>query len=185
MKKIQIIFALILFQVSSFGQTDDKPIISDEMELKFKAEIEKQVPALKSELLKQEKSKEEIEFSLDTFRINQLVLKRMDIDFTTQGMNYTVRQQATSYDKLLNKYYNRLLTKLDAEARKILITAQKSWISFRDSEIKLIWLLSESQYSGGGTIQTNIATDKCVQLTIQRTLVIFNYYLTIVEAASR
>lgn len=185
MKKILFTISILFFTLSVFGQTEGKGIITKEMELKLKSEIEKQIPSLKAQLLKEEKGSDEIEFTLDTFRINQLVLKRMEIDFTTQGMNFTVRQQASSYDKLMNKYYNKLLAKLDPDAKKILISTQKSWISFRDNETKLIWLLSEQQYSGGGTIQSNIATDHCSELTIQRTIVIFNYYLTIVEAASR
>jgi uncharacterized protein YecT (DUF1311 family) len=185
MKNLLLLIALFFVYVTVFGQVENRQIITPEMELKFKTEIEKQVPAFKKQLLKEEKSNDEIEFTLDTFRINQFVLKRMVVDFTTQGMNYTVRQQAISYDKLMNKYYSKLLNKLSAEDKKVLVAAQKAWIIYRDLESKLIWRMTDSQYSGGGTIQTNFATDACANLIIKRTQEIFNYYLTIVEVEAR
>jgi hypothetical protein len=47
---------------------------------------------------------------------------------------------------------------------------------FRDTEAKLIGTMTKELYSGGGTIQSNIATASYSDLVVQRTITIFNYY---------
>ena len=80
------------------------------------------------------------------------------------------------YDKLMNKYYNKLLKIFNPEDKKVLIEAQKSWIKFRDAETKLIWTMTNEEYSGGGTIQSNIAAAAYSDIVVKRTEYIFSYY---------
>ena len=54
-------------------------------------------------------------------------------------------------------------------------------MAFRDAEGALIALMMKEEYSGGGTIQSNIATHNYTMLIIERTNAIFNYYITIVK----
>ncbi|WP_291143123.1 lysozyme inhibitor LprI family protein [Flavobacterium sp. UBA7680] len=105
----------------------------------------------------------------------------MDIDYSTAGMNITVDELTTGYDKLMNKYYNKLMKSLKPEDKKVLITAQKVWLAFRDSEIKLIGTMTEDQYSGGGTMQSNIRMGQYSSLVVERTIDIFHYYNGIVK----
>ena len=105
----------------------------------------------------------------------------MDIDYTTAGMNITVLEMASSYDKLMNKYYNKLLKMLSPDDDKILIAAQKSWLVYRDAEAKLIGTITDPAYSGGGTMQSNIATGRYADLVVQRTIKIFQYYNSVIE----
>ena len=105
----------------------------------------------------------------------------MDIDYTTAGMNFTVREMASSYDKLMNKYYNKLMNMLSLDDRKILIAAQKSWLVYRDAEDKLIGTITDPAYSGGGTMQSNIARGNYADLVVRRTIQIFQYYLSVIE----
>ena len=100
----------------------------------------------------------------------------MDIDYSTIGMNITVDEMTSSYDKLMNKYYNKLLKTLKPGDKKVLINAQKAWLTFRDAETKLIGTMTKEVYSGGGTIQSNIATGAYSDLVVQRTIEIFQYY---------
>ena len=165
-----------LFSHYSFGQNDGPKEITPQLLQKLKAEIEKQIPAYKEILSKQDLTAYQIEFSLDTFRIEQLVSKRMDIDFSTMGMNITVDEMTTSYDKLMNKYYNKLLIALKPDDKKILIAAQKAWLAYRDAEAKLIWTMTKDEYSGGGTIQSNIATGSYSEIVVNRAIKIFNYF---------
>lgn len=123
--------------------------ISPEILKKIEAEVEVQIPKLKLRLSKQELNADEIEFKIDTFRIETIASKRMEIDFSTTGMNITVDESTTSYDKLMNKYYGKLMKLLKLEDKKILITAQKAWLLFRDAELKLIGTMTDDQYSGG------------------------------------
>lgn len=87
----------------------------------------------------------------------------------------------SSYDQLLNKYYNRLLKLLQPQDKTALIAAQKAWLQFRDAESKLIRTLSKDEYSGGGTIQSNIVTNSYADLVVKRCIDIFNYYDNIIK----
>ena len=147
--------------------------ISPEILKKIEAEVEVQIPKLKLRLSKQELNADEIEFKIDTFRIETIASKRMEIDFSTTGMNITVDESTTSYDKLMNKYYGKLMKLLKPEDKKILITAQKAWLLFRDAELKLIGTMTDDQYSGGGTIQSNIRMGQYSSLVVERTKDIF------------
>ncbi len=105
----------------------------------------------------------------------------MDIDYSTVGMNITVDEMTSSYDKLMNKYYNKLLKILKPDDKKILVTAQKAWLAYRDAEAKLIGKMTKEEYSGGGTIQSNIATGSYSDLVVKRAIEIFNYYDGIIK----
>nr|WP_199003465.1 lysozyme inhibitor LprI family protein [Flavobacterium sp. ASV13] len=164
----------------ALGQNSPKEI-SPEILKKIKAEVEAQVPKLKLKLKKQELNPDEIEFKIDTFRIETIASKRMEIDYSTTGMNITVDELTVGYDKLLNKYYGKLMKSLKAEDKKVLITAQKAWLVFRDAEINLIGTMTADQYSGGGTMQSNIRMGQYSSLVIKRTIDIFNYYNRILK----
>lgn len=118
----------------------------------------------------------QIEFSRDTFYIGQVMAQRMKIDYNTVSMNKAVQEMSSAYDQLLNKYYNRLLKLLKPQDKTTLVTAQKAWLQFRDTESKLIRTLSKDEYSGGGTIQSNIVTSSYADLVVKRCIDIFNYY---------
>ncbi len=172
----------ILFLILSFSfnfisaQDDGSKELTPQMLQKLRADIEKQIPDLKQSLADQDFNIEQIEFAIDTFRIERLAAKRMDIDYSTAGMNLAIKELTDSYDRLLNKYYNKLIKLLNPEDKKVLLNAQKAWLVFRDSELKLINTMAKEEYSGGGTIQSNIASDRYSQLVIQRTKDIFDYY---------
>jgi hypothetical protein len=85
-------FSILFLSIGSIviGQSNNSKEITPQVVLKLNAAIEKEVPTLKVKLQKKEFTTEQIEFSIDTFRIEQLVSKRMDIDYSTVGMNTTV-----------------------------------------------------------------------------------------------
>lgn len=164
----------------ALGQNSPKEI-SPEILKKIKAEVETQVPSLKLKLSKQELNADEIEFKIDTFRIETIASKRIEIDYSTTGMNISVDEMTTAYDKLMNKYYNKLMKLLKPEDKKVLITAQKAWLAFRDAELNLIGTMTNDDYSGGGTIQSNIRVGSYSSLVVERTIEIFNYYNGIIK----
>jgi uncharacterized protein YecT (DUF1311 family) len=179
----QLFFPLLLLFVlqSSFAQSDGPNEITSQVLQKIKGDVEKLIPAYKKTLPKEDFTADQSEFSVDTFRIEQIVSKRMDIDYSTVGMNMTIDEMTSSYDKLMNKYYNKLLKILKPEEKKILITAQKAWIAYRDAELKLIGTMTKEEYSGGGSMQSNIATDSYSELIVKRTIEIFNFYDGIIK----
>ena len=182
MKRLLLLITIFsLFGQLVFGKNDGPREITPQILQGIKTDIENQLPALKQKLSKQELTSEQIEFSLDTFRIEQLVSKCMDIDYSTVGMNTTVEERTNSYDKLMNKYYNKLLKALKPEDKKVLINAQRAWLVYRDAENKLIGTMTKEEYSGGGTIQSNIAVGSYSDLVVKRTIEIFEYYNEVIE----
>lgn len=179
----QTFFFLLLFLSgqSLFAQNDGPNEITPPILQKIKTDVEKLIPAFKKNLSNQDLTTDQIEFSVDTFRIAQIVSKRMDIDYSTVGMNITVNEMTSSYDKLMNRYYNKLLKILKPEDKKILVTAQKAWITYRNAETKLIGTLTKEEYSGGGSIQSNIATGSYSDLVVKRAIEIFNYYNGVIK----
>lgn len=125
---------------------------------------------------------EQILFSTDTFRINHTSLRRMEVDYSTAGMNETVNTTTAAYDVLLNKYYNKVLNQLKAADKTVLIKAQRAWITYRDAEAKMIWTMARKEYSGGGSMQSNIATASYGTLVVNRTLEIYGYYQTLISS---
>lgn len=183
-KNMRVLYLCILFfafGISSMAQNAGPQEITPQIVARLKAEIEKQIPNLKQEFEKQEMNADEIEFALDTFRIEQLASKKIEINYSTLGMNIAVNDLTESYDKLMNKYYNKLFKLIQPDDKETLIAAQKAWLTFRDKEENLIGTLTNKIYSGGGTIQSNIATGSYLEIVKNRSVKIFNYYNDIIK----
>lgn len=176
MKKLFFLL-FILLKSSVYSQNDGPKEITPQLLQKIKADIEKQIPALRQKLTKDDyNSKERIEFMIDTFRIEKITEKRMEMDYSTTGVNNTVSNLTTEYDKLLNKYYGQLLKIIKPEDKNTLITAQRIWISYRDNEQDLINTFTDEKYTGGGTMYSNIRVGHYHSLVKDRTITIFNYF---------
>ncbi|MGX7668733.1 lysozyme inhibitor LprI family protein [Flavobacterium pedocola] len=181
MKKLLLVVSILFISPLVSAQNDGPTEITPQLAAKLKADIEKQVPALRKKLAAQEMNAVQIEFTIDTMRIERLMSKRIELDYSTSGMNESVLEATDSYDKLLNKYYNKLIKKLQPEDQKVLITTQRAWISFRDAEKNLIDTMTKEEYSGGGSIQSNIAIGSYADIVVTRTLKIFHYYNDVVQ----
>jgi len=182
MKFLILSLSLLVFGIKpALAQFEDPKEITPQILQKIKEDVEKEVKSYSDNLSIDEMSKDQLEFSIDTFKIEHLVSKRMDIDYSTAGMNTTLDERTKAYDVLLNKYYNKILKLLKPEDKKALISAQKSWIAYRDTEMKLIATLTKESYSGGGTIQSSIATGAYSDLVVNRTIELFRYYDGIVK----
>jgi uncharacterized protein YecT (DUF1311 family) len=121
---------------------------------------------------------ESLEFMIDTFKIKKMLQLRLnDYDYSTGAMTTAMDEHTTAYDKLMSQYYKKLLTKLKAEDKKVLIAAQKSWIQFRDNERKLMNTMAKEIYSGGGTIQIMVVYSSYDALVEHRAIQLAEYYL--------
>ena len=65
---------------------------------------------------------------------------------------------------------------IKGDDKKILIQAQKSWLAFRDSEMKLTETISKDEYSGGGTMQRLIDASQYMEMIKERTIKIFHHF---------
>ncbi len=84
---------------------------------------------------------------------------------TQAEMNQTAIDSYKIVDAELNKVYNELLKTLSAKEKKLLITAQKSWIKFRDSHCTF-----EAEEFDGGSIQPLIlitCKEECTKKRIE------------------
>jgi uncharacterized protein YecT (DUF1311 family) len=122
-----------------------------------------------------------VEYQIDAFKIDQLLARRIDIDYSTSGMVTATYEAESEYDDLLNKYYQQLLAKLSGEDKAVLRQSQKNWLQFRDSERELNSLLTKDEYSGGGTIQRTIGSDCELELTKARVKGLVDYLLRFAE----
>ena len=138
--------------------------------------IENESFKLRKQLKSDEEYEKVIQFTIDTFKINQYTKRKMIYFYTTNGMNMVVNEETHRYDSLMNFYYFKLKNELSTKDQQILKIAQLSWLNYRDKELDLIGLLRDEKYSGGGTIQSNLFTGMHNSLVIQRTIELFEHY---------
>lgn len=167
-------------QTKSFSQSNDGPVeVTLAIEKKINQEISSEAASLKNELTNDKESTTSIEFTLDTFRIERYSEKYMAYDYSTAGMCNATLDAAKKYDSLLNKYYKKLLAVLKNNDKDVLVNAERSWVVFRNNELKLLETLTNDEYSGGGTIQRIIFASEYLDIIKQRALAIYDYYLDV------
>lgn len=121
-------------------------------------------------------SPEFIEFMTDTFVVNRVANRMTDLDYSTYGINNAIDESVKGYDKLLNKYYNKLLERLKGDDKQVLIEAQRKWLAFRDAELHLLGVVIKDEYSGGGTMQSNILGATYADRIVNRVVELFYLY---------
>lgn len=176
MKYIVFLLGMIV-QQGAFSQERPPVEVTPELQKKILQEIEKDVPGLKRRLENADGHPVHIEFALDTFRIEQLVVKWTEYDYADFGMRDAGYAAARLYDGLLNKYYRKLSAVLAGADKKALVQAQKAWLAFRDSETALVETISKEEYSGGGTMQQLLEASEYLNLVKERTIVLFEHYV--------
>ncbi len=164
--KYILTFSFLLF---SFLSTAQREVNKTDI-LKFNKEIDYEIIKLKDSLTNSNNylSKIDLEFKSDVYRIEKFAEKKIDVDNSTMGMTKAIFELEKGYDQLLNKYYQVLLKKLMPEDSERLKTSQRNWISFRNSERVLIGIVSQEEYSRGGTIQKNIRASRICEMTKKR-----------------
>lgn len=180
MKNLHIIIFLLLVVQTIHAQKK----ISDSDVSELKAKIENEIVDLR----KQQDTADYfsindkqlcIEFNIDTYRIDTLMVRMINVDFSNQGMVQATSYATVAYDKLLNKYYKKLLTKLNLADQETLRMAQRNWIQYRDSEVKLIDTLSNFEYAGVGLDQRLFAAADILEITKSRVLAIYEHLMGI------
>lgn len=164
------------FTMAVFAQQNDAAEVTPAIEKRIKQEIEVSAATLKQKLAGLKESALNIELKLDTLRVEEYMRKYIAYDYSTAGMCNAAYAGAKQYDSLLNKYYKKLLGRLEKEDKAVLIQAQKAWILFRNSEGKLIDTMSKELYSGGGTVQQLTNASLYLEMVKNRMLEIFDHY---------
>ena len=180
MRLNRLIIILIVILDSGFSHAQ-KPVSESEL-IKFKQEIDNDAIKLRQKLtvldyLSDFERQLSIDFKIDTFRIERMLQKRMEIDYSTAGIVKATYDAEAEYDKLLNKYYQWLLKKLNDSDKEYLKQSQRNWLQFRDSERKLNAEVSKDEYSGGGTMQRVIVAGEYLDLTQRRVIELYGYLI--------
>ena len=171
MKTISLLI-LISLTLSISAQTDEYT--------ELKKEVDKKAETIR-EMLETEDYISDFErintvgFKVDTFKVEAMLSGKMDIDYTTYSMIEAAYDAEKEYDKLLNKYYQILLKKLEPEDQESLKQVQRDWINFRDSEKKLAATLTQSHYTGGGTMYNITLAFETMKITKSRVLELYNH----------
>lgn len=175
--KIYIIIIILLF---CFEVSNAEKISKQKIE-----KIQKDALKLKQNLGKGEyeytfQKETLIEFAVDTFLIERELSLKMDLDYSTSGIIESIYNAEKSYDKLLNKYYQYLLKRLNKDDKESLKTSQKNWILFRDNERKLNLVLTNEEYNGGGSMQVIKESNRFLEITKTRVLELYHYLINFI-----
>lgn len=91
-------------------------------------------------------------YTVDTMYVEQMGQLIADVG-STHSINESIAFRMEEYDKLLNKYYKLLMEKLTKEDKTKLLTAQRAWLQYKDSEITVNNdIIATNYYAGGGTM---------------------------------
>lgn len=172
MKKIFLLLMFSVVGISAFCQeTDDE---SDDST--YYAKHMKTATEQFRKKLSKFKEPYQVEFSIDTFKVEEQYRMEIKRHSTDRDVTMAVDKQSKAYDKLLNKYYNKLLNVLDKEDRASLIEAEKGWIAFKNKNESFTDIIMSNKYFGGGTIQNVENISLNMSLVKERLNEIFSYY---------
>jgi uncharacterized protein YecT (DUF1311 family) len=175
--KLFLLIIGFLLSLPCFSQGDKAVVeITPELETKIWNDIERLMPEFKKKLGEQHLNQVQMEFTIDTFKVEKFMEKCIKLNYTDAGMSEGTYAGAHFYDSLLNKWYKKLIAVLKPADKTTLIQAQRAWLSFRDSEIKLVEIISKDEYSGGGTIQRLAESGEYLNMLKGRTIAIFYHY---------
>lgn len=169
-----IIFVCVVSPKIIFAQTDR---ITPDIAKKIQFRVDSAALVFKKKISQRDgDSPEYLQFALDTFKIECASEYAMDYDYSTVGMNAIMDKATDEYDKLLNKYYKKLLAHLQGDDKQTLINTQRAWLKFKQLEINLIGTVSQTKYSGGGSIQSNLNTEAINEMVKQRAVALYGFY---------
>jgi len=176
--------ALLLLLVSQCVFSLKPTQMSDSKMKEIKDKIELEVNQLKIQMNSDSNSYKSnfkknisIEYSIDKYRIDSLMARRIEVDYSTTGMVQATLDAEKSYDMILNKYYKELLSQLKIKDKEVLKLSQRNWVKYRNAEWKLLSKLTSDEYSGGGTIQRINVAVRAQKITQDRVKDIIGYLL--------
>lgn len=97
----------------------------------------------------------------------------IDSNMTTAGMIKCQAVAKDEWDLEMNKYYNLLMDTLASAEKAALKTAQKSWLNYRDNEMKLSGAI---YFNMQGTMWHVVAAGRSCDIIRQRALELKAYY---------
>jgi uncharacterized protein YecT (DUF1311 family) len=147
---------------------------------KEKAKIEQEAKELSAKLEKDITSTAflkqiTIDFTVDTFKIERLIMAKQKIDPSNASIYNSYLSAESEYKKLVDNYYQLLLSKLNDTDKAILQQSQNSWMQHYNSELNLNNTVSKDEYTGGGNMQGIFAAYSVYDFTKFRAIRLYRY----------
>lgn len=169
-----------MFTVTALHAQDMREFTTQDS-IKLGAQVEIKARHLRDSLLNVDNYRSDydkqlqVDYAVEVFRIEEFETGQLEFDWSTSGMAASGYRALDEYDKLLNKYYKMLMSKLATEDKAVLKTTQQNWLKFRDSERELAKALWKDEYSGGGTLQRLVYVSRLLETTKQRVEELYYY----------
>lgn len=162
----------------SFGATAQ---LSDE-EYQFKIDSVSKYIDVRAEILRTELSSSyalpiEVEYGVDTFRIESFLRASLELDYSTMGMSLALYNAREAYGLLIEKYVGLLHEELNEEDQSRLRSLQVTWEGFAKSENEFNQYIAIPEYSGGGTIQNLFVADRSLEICRNRVADLVGYLM--------
>ena len=171
-----LLFFLCLFMSFGTNAQEVLPELSEKRVAQVKLSIEQDIKNLKIKSKFKDMPSYEVEFYVDTFRIEQLLERCLNFEMSNADRYMLYEQQIKSYESLVTKYYFKLLSKLSIEDKKKLTTALDAWKQYNKAQMDIIWLFQSDAYTIGGTVQIDIAYSKIIGMVKSKVEELYDYY---------
>jgi hypothetical protein len=120
-----------------------------------------------------------ISFRVDTFLVEDFLLRRLEYAESTKDMKEAFNQAEAEYEKLIDKYFAILYNKVNATDKQAVRSNHESWIAYEIAEIALMRVLYKEDYTGGGTIQSINYAAELMHLKKERAIAYYEKLLGI------
>lgn len=150
-------FLFLTLHFSSFAQVSDAEM--EALRADWKPELAEKARQLSAKMPRKEGMSDFSDsiqhlFVKDTFIVENLLRRQSAKEPTTLGMNKANLFCASEYEKLVDKYFAILQSKMMKEDSELLVSWQKEWKTLMDTERILVGRLMQEPYSGGGSIHS-------------------------------
>lgn len=175
----RIIFILAVLQSSLvFSQISDSEM--EKLKDKWRVDLREQGYKLAMKSQRQEGVSDFSDpiirlFQEDTFVVENLLIRQLEKESTNLGINKANLACASEYEKLAEKYYAILLSKMKDDDKPILAAWSNARKSYMEAERTLIGKLMQEEYSGGGSIQSLVYTKRLMNAQKEHVLIIVDY----------
>ncbi|WP_157446914.1 lysozyme inhibitor LprI family protein [Cytophaga aurantiaca] len=170
MKKILVVL-ISMISFSGFAQ------LSETQLNRLKYQVDSAGSMLHEILLREGKTKLQATFTVDTFKVESMMILKMKMDTTKAEQVLAINDAEIEYSFLLDKYYKLLLGRHDEQGQKSLALAQKKWVKYRDDEIAMTEKFYEEQKGGDPNTKEVAKAAEHLELTKERVVELYKHVL--------
>lgn len=149
--------------------------LSDAKLKRLEYQVDSSASLLHEKLLAKSEPLLSTQFTVDTFKVEQLLAKKMAADTSQAERIAAINEAEIEYTFLMEKYYSLLLNIYDEEGKKSIAAAQKKWLKYRDDEIKMTEKLYEEEKKGDLKSKEIAKASENLELTKERVVELYKH----------